>query len=167
MKNSVHGIKMENVRNRIDVKLVSNKKDYLKWTFKPSYMSHKIFDNDLVTKRKNKIALLLNKPEYILRCILELSKVLMYRFHYNYIKNKCGNNSVVITLETRLLFTDASSLLYETKSEDAYDNFSNNKEMFDFSNYSAKSRYDNSNKLEVGKMKDETDGVDIFIFGTR
>ena len=62
MKNSVHGIKMENVRNRIDVKLVSNKKDYLKWTFKPSYMSHKIFDNDLVTKRKNKIALLLNKP---------------------------------------------------------------------------------------------------------
>ena len=116
---------------------MSNKKDYLKWAFKPSYMSHKIFDNDLVTKRKNKITLLLNKPEYILMCILELSKVLMYRFHYNYIKNKCGNNSIVITLVTRLLFTDAYSLLYETKSEDAYDNFSNNKEMFDFSNYSA------------------------------
>ena len=116
---------------------MSNKKDYLKWAFKPSYMSHKIFDNDLVTKRKNKITLLLNKPEYILMCILELSKVLMYRFHYNYIKNKCDNNSIVITLVTRLLFTDAYSLLYETKSEDAYDNFSNNKEMFDFSNYSA------------------------------
>ena len=43
---------MENLRNRIDVKLVSNKKDYLKWTSKPSYMSHKIFDNDLVAIRK-------------------------------------------------------------------------------------------------------------------
>ena len=51
---------MENVRNRIDVKLVSNKKDYLKWTSKPSYMSHKIFDNDLVAICKNKVTSTLN-----------------------------------------------------------------------------------------------------------
>ena len=95
---------MENVRNRIDVKLVSNKKDYLKWTSKPSYMSHKIFDNDLVAIRKNKVTLTLNKPAYIGMCILELSKVLMYEFHYDYIKNKYGNNS-------RILFTDR--LMYE------------------------------------------------------
>ena len=45
--------KRENLRNRIDAKLVSNKKDYLKWTSKPSYMSHKVFDNDLIVICKN------------------------------------------------------------------------------------------------------------------
>ena len=61
---------------------MSNKNDYLKWTSKPSYMSHKIFDNDLVAIRKNKVTLTLNKSAYIGMCILELSKVLMYEFHY-------------------------------------------------------------------------------------
>ena len=79
----------------------------------------------------------------------------MYEFHYDYIKNKYGNNS-------RLLFTDTDSLMYEIKTEDVYEDFSNDKEMFDFSNYSTKSKYyDNSNKLVVGKMKDETAGVAI------
>ena len=146
---------MENLRNRIDVKLVSNKKDYLKWTSKPSYMSHKMFDNDLVVIRKNKVTLTLNKPAYIGMCILELSKVLMYEFHYDFIKNKYANNS-------RLLFTDTDSLMYEIKTEDVYEDFSNDKEMFDFSNYSTKSKYyDNSNKLVVGKTKDKTTGVAI------
>ena len=62
MSNAVYGNTMENVRNRIDVKLVSNKKDYLKWTSKPSYMSHKIFVNDLVAIHKSKVTLTLNKP---------------------------------------------------------------------------------------------------------
>ena len=88
-------------------------------------------------------------------CILELSKVLMYEFHYDYIKKKYGNNS-------RLLFTDIDSLMYQIKTEDIYEDFSNDKEIFDFSNYSTKSKYyDNSNKLVVGKMKDETSGVAI------
>ena len=82
MNNAVYGKAMENLRNRIDVKLVTNKKDYLKQTSKPHYMSHKIFDNDLVVIRKNKATLTLNKPAYIGMCILELSKVLMYEFHY-------------------------------------------------------------------------------------
>ena len=56
-------------------------------------MSHKIFDNDLVAIHKNKVSLMLNNPAYIGMCILELSKVLMYEFHYDYIKNKYGNNS--------------------------------------------------------------------------
>ena len=92
MKNSVYGKTMQNLRNRINVKLVSNKKDYLKWTSKPTFMSHKIFDNDLVAIRKNKVTLTLNKPASIGISILELSKVLMYEFHYDYIKNKYGNN---------------------------------------------------------------------------
>ena len=84
--------KMENVRNRINVKLASNKKDYLKWTSKPSYMSHKIFDNDLVAIRKGKVILTLNKPAYIGMCLLELSKVLMYECRYDYVENIYGNN---------------------------------------------------------------------------
>ena len=122
MNNAVYGKAMENLRNRIDVKLARNKKDYLKWTSKPSYISHKIFDNDLVAIRKNKVTLTLNKPAYIGMCILELSKVLMYEFHYDYIKNKYGNNS-------KLLFTDANSLMYEIKTEDVYKDFSNDKEI--------------------------------------
>ena len=77
MNNAVYGKMMENLRNRINVKLVSNKKDYLKQTSKPSYMSHKIFDNELIVILKNKVILILNKPAYIGMCILELSKVLM------------------------------------------------------------------------------------------
>ena len=56
-------------------------------------------------------------------CILELSKVLMYELHYDYIKNKYGNNS-------RLLFTATDSLMYEIKTENIYKGYSNNKEMF-------------------------------------
>ena len=99
---------MENLRNRVDVKLVSNKKDYLKCTPKPRYMSHKIFDNDLVAIHENKVTLTLNKPAYIWICILELSKVLMYEIHYDYIRNKYGNNS-------NQSFTDNDSLPYEIR----------------------------------------------------
>ena len=101
---------MEKLRNIINVKLVSNQKDYLKCTSKPNHMSHKIFRNSLVAIHKNKVTLMLNKPAYIGVCILELSKVLMHEFHYDYIRNKYGNNS-------RLLFTDTHSLMYEIKTE--------------------------------------------------
>ena len=153
MNNAIYGKAMENLRNGIDVKLVSNKKDYLKRTFKPSYMSHIIFENDLIAICKNKVTLTLNKLAYIGKCILELSKVSMYEFHYDYIENKYFNNS-------KLLFTDTDSLMYEIKTEDVYEDFSNKKETFDFSNYSTKSKYyDGSNKLVIGKMKDETEVV--------
>ena len=61
-------------------------------------------------------------------CNLELSKVLMYEFHYNYVKNKYDNNS-------RLLFTDTETLMYEIKTEDVCVDCKNDKETFDFSNY--------------------------------
>ena len=70
-------------------------------------------------------------------CILELSKVLMQKFHYDYIKIKYSNNS-------RLLCTDTDCLMYEIKTEDVYKDFSNDREMFDFCNYSAKSEYYNN-----------------------
>ena len=115
-------------------------------------MSHKIFDKNLVVTRKSKLALKLSKPAYIVMCILELSKVLMYKFRYDYIKNKYANNS-------RLLFIDTET---EIKTEDVYEDFSSDKEMFDFINYSTNSKYcNNSNKLVIGKMKVKTAGVAI------
>ena len=65
-------------------------------------MSHEIFDNDLVVIRKNKVTLTLNKSAYIGMCILELSKVLRYEFHYDYIKNRYGNNSRLYS-QTRIV----------------------------------------------------------------
>ena len=119
---------MENVRNGVNIKLVSNKKDCLNWTSKQSYMSHKIFDNDLVMIDKNKVTLTLNKPAYIEICILEFSKISMYKFHYDYNKNKYDQNLT-------LLFTDTDNLMYEIKHVDVYKDISD-KEMFDFCNYS-------------------------------
>ena len=57
MNNTIYRKTIENLRNRIDVKLVNNEKDYLQCTSKPSYISHKIFSNNLVAIRKSKLAL--------------------------------------------------------------------------------------------------------------
>ena len=79
--------------------------------------------------------------------ILKLNEVLMYKFHYDNIENKYDN-------KLKLLFTDIDSLIYKIKTEDVYEDFSSNKQTFDFSNYSTKSKYyDNSNKLVIGKWK--------------
>ena len=87
--------------------------------------------------------------------VVELSKVLMNKFHYDYIKNKYDNKST-------LLPTDTGSLIFEIKIEDICENFNSDKEMFDFSNYSTKSK--NTMMIRESnhkKMKDETDGVEI------
>ena len=79
----------------------------------------------------------------------------MYEFHYNYVKNQYDNKS-------ELLFTHNDSLMYEIKTEDVHENFSSDKEMFDFRNYSTKSKYyDDSKKLVIEKLKDETGGVAV------
>ena len=124
---ALYGKTMKSVRNKIIVKLVNNIKDYFKCTSKRSYMSHKIFANNLVAMRKSNLTLKPNKPAYTRTLILELSKVLMYEFHCDYIKNKYGNKS-------KLLFTDSASLMYEIKNEDVYEEFIISREMLDFSN---------------------------------
>ena len=82
-------------------------------------MLHKIFDNNLAI-RKSKLALKLNKPAYIGVCILDLSKVLIYEFHYDYIKDKYDNKS-------KLLLKDTDSSMHEIKTEDVYEGFSSDK----------------------------------------
>ena len=97
-------------------------------------------------KRKSKVTLTLNKLAYVGICILGVSKVLMYNFHIDYIKNRYGNNS-------RLLLTDTGSMKYEILikiAEDVDEDFTKNKKKFDFRNYSLKSKYyDDSKKLVV------------------
>ena len=153
MKNALYSKTMENFRNKIYVKLLS--KRLFKMDIKTKVYVTKIFDNKLVAIRKNKVTLMLNKHAYIGMYILELSKKIMYEFHYHYNKNRYGNNS-------RILFTVTDSLMYEIKIENIYEDFNNNKKMFDFSNYSTKSKYyKDSNKLVIHEMKDETSGVGI------
>ena len=107
---------------------------------------------------KVKETLTLNRPAYVGMCILDLSKRLMYDFHYNYIKTKYGNRA-------RLLFTDTDSLTYEIEAEDVYKDFWNDKDMVDNSDYPENSQYYcNTNKKVIGEFKDEACGVPIVEF---
>ena len=87
MINSVYGKTMENLRKRIHVRFVNNVKDFLEYTSKPTYVTHKLFDKDFAAIHEIKPVLMLNKPIYVGFTILDLSKWMMYDFHYNFIKN--------------------------------------------------------------------------------
>ena len=153
MINSVYGKTMGNLRKRIKVRLVSNENDFLRYTSKPTNITHKIFDKDYASIHEIKLILILNKPVYVGFTILELRKWMMHHFHYNFIKKN---------LHAELLFTDADSLAYEIKSENVYDEFFKWKDLFDFINYSKDSKfYDDDNKKVIGQMKDEMGGVII------
>ena len=86
MNNSVFGKTMENLHKRDDVRPVTIEKKLDKLTSKPTFTSSKIFNENLMAVHKVKETLTLNRPAYVDMCILDLSKTLMYDFHYNYIK---------------------------------------------------------------------------------
>ena len=158
MNNSVFGKTMENIRKRVDVRLVTDENKLLKMAAKPTYVSSKIFNENLVAVHKIKETLTLNRPAYVGMCILDLSKTLMYDFHYNYIKQKYGSKA-------KLLFTDTDSLTYEIEADDVYQDFWNDKDKFDNSDYPEDSQYfDKTNKKVIGKFKDEAAGMPITEF---
>ena len=158
MNDSVFGKTMENLRNRVDVRLVTDEKKLDKLISKPTYVSGKIFNENLMVVHKIKEALTLNRLAYVGMCILDLSKMLMYDFHYNYIRKKFGDRA-------KLLFTDTDSLTYEIEAEDVYKDFWNDKDMFDNSDYPENSLYYcNANKKVIRKFKDEACGVLITEF---
>ena len=158
MNNSVFGKTMENIRKRVNVKLITDKKQLLKWASKPTFVNSKIFNENLVALNKIKEQIKLNKPAYVGMCILDLSKTLMYDFHYNYIKQKYGSKA-------KLLFTDTDSLTYEIEAEDVYQDFWKDKDLFDNSDYPENSPYFyKKNKKVIGKFKDEAAGVPIIEF---
>ena len=129
MNNAVFGKTMENIRNRVDIKLVNNKKQAEKLSAKPNFKHCNIFSEDLVAIHMKKTKLDFDKPVYLGMCILDLSKTLMYDFHYNYIKKKYGDKA-------KLLLTDTDSLMYEIQTEDFYNDISGDvKDRFDTSGY--------------------------------
>ena len=149
---------MENLHKRVDIRLVTNEKKLDKLTSKPTFVSRKIFNENLMAVHKVKEKLTLNKPAYVGMCILDLSKMLMYDFHYNYIKKKYNNRA-------RLLFTNTDSLTYEIEAEDVYKDFWNDKDMFHNSDYPESSPYYcNVNKEIIGKIKDEACDIPITEF---
>ena len=156
MNNSVFGKTMENIRNRVNVKLVNTEERLKKLTAKPNLKSPpKIFSENLVSVHLKKTSLIMNKPVYLGMCILDLSKTIMYDFHYQYIKPKYGEKA-------KLLFTDTESLMYEIETEDFYKDISKDvKDRFDTSDYPENHPSGiptGINKKVLGMFKDEAAG---------
>ena len=143
MNNSVFGKTMENIRNRVDVQLVTSEAKATKLTAKPNYDRLTIFEKNLIAVHMRKIKLYFNKPIYLGMSILDISKTKMYDFHYGYIKPKYGGKA-------KHLFTDTDSLAYEIQTKDFYRDITPNvKKLFDTSNYPA----DHPSKIPIGKNK--------------
>ena len=123
MINSVYDKTIENLQKRTNVRLVNNEKGFLKYTSRPTHITHKIFDKNYAAIHKIKSVLTLSKPIYVGFTVLELSKWLMYDFHCNFIKK---------LFDAALLFTDTDSLTYEIKSEDVYEEFFKQKQIQSF-----------------------------------
>ncbi len=161
MNNSVFGKTMENVRNRVNVKLVIDEGSLNKLVKKPNFEKVTEFDENLVAVHMKKTVVKLSKPIYLGMSILDLSKTLMYKFHYNHIKPKWGN-------DVELLFTDTDSLCYEIQTDDVYKDISKDAdEWYDTSNYDKNhpsGLYSSKNKIVIGFMKDECGGNDITEF---
>ena len=162
MNNSVFGKTMENIRNREDIKLVNDKNRAKKLSAKPNFNHCYIFSEDLVAVHMKKTKLVFNKPVYLEMCILDLSKTLMYGFHYNYIKQKYGDNA-------KLLFTDTDSFMCVIQTEDFYKDISADvKHRLDTSDYPddhPSGIPSGLNKKVIGMFKDEVGGdiIDEFV----
>ena len=151
MINSVYGKTMENLRKRTNVRLVNNEKDFLKYTSRPTHITHKIFDKNYAAIHEIKPVLILNKPIYVGFTVLELSKWLMYDFHYNFTKK---------IFDAELLFIVTDSLLHEIKSENVYEEFFKWKNLIEFSNFPKCLKFfDETDKKDIGKMKGKSGGV--------
>ena len=121
MNNSVFGKTMENIRNRVDVRLVNNQDKAKKLISKPNLKHWTRFDENLIGVHLKRIKLTFNKPVYCGMAILDLSKTLIYDFHYQYILPKFGKNQ-------KLLFTDTDSLCYEIETDDFFEDIADDVE---------------------------------------
>ena len=112
MYSSVFCKTIENIRKRVDVKLIrSHEKNRLRNLIaSPTFAGSNIFDNDPLAIQVHKSKLVLNKPVYVLMSVLDLSKHLIYNFFYNNIKTLCVERCDLL----------ADSLLMEILTEDVY-----------------------------------------------
>ena len=130
MKKSVFGKMMKNIRKHRDVKLVTTEEKYLCTVMKPNLKSGVVFGENLMGCEMGKIKVVMNKPVYLSQAILDLSKIVMYEFHYDYMVPKYGLEKL------KLCYMDTDSLVYDIKTEDFYEDIADNvPAIFDTSGY--------------------------------
>ena len=153
MNNAVFGKTMENVRKRRDIKLVTTDKKRSKLVSKPNYHTMNYISDDLSIIEMKRTKVKMNKPIYLGLSILEISKLLMYEFWYDYMKPKYGDN-------VKLCHMDTDSFIINIKTEDFYKDIVNDVEKrFDTSNYECdRPLPTGKNKKVIGLMKDELGG---------
>ena len=135
MNNAVFGKTMENIRKHRDIKLVTPNKRRSKLVSEPNYHTINLISDDLSIIEMNKTKVKMNKPIYLGLSILEISKILMYEFWYDYMKPKYSN-------DVKLCYMDTDSFIMNIKIEDFYKDFANDVEKrFDTSNYEVNRHY--------------------------
>ena len=111
MNNSVFGKTMENIRNHKDMRLVTNEKKYRKLVMKPNFKGGRKFSENLMGVEMGKSKINMNKPVYLGQAILDLSKLVMYEFHYDYMLPRYGD-------KVQLCYMDTDSFVYHIKTSD-------------------------------------------------
>ncbi len=156
MNNSFFGKTCQNKRKYTNIKIVTKSSEAERLIASPRMMRWKLIDEELGMFEMGQHSIKLDKPRYIGFCVLELSKLIMYKFHYDYILPNFP--------KTKLLFTDTDSFCYHIKTkEDVYEVIKGNSTWFDFSNYPRNhGNFDNKiNHLKPGVFKDETGSIPI------
>ncbi len=146
----------EDLRKQIDVRIVTHQPEAQRCIAKPNFAGFKIINEDATMVKMNKTSILWRKPTYVGFTILELSKLHMYKFHYEQMVP-------FYTKEDRrckLLFTDTDSLCYELHTKDVYADMLERPDLFDTSDYPPDHKnFSTANAKVLGKMKDECAGV--------
>ena len=162
MNNSVFGKTIENIRKRQNITLVDDRAKAVKLASQPNFDRATIFDRNLIAVHMKKTEVFFNKPVYVGQAILDLSKTLVFDFHYNYIQKKYTHK------RAKLLFTDTDSLMYEINTDDFYKDISKDvKTKFDTSDYPPDHEsgiLTGANKKVIGMFKDEVAGRQITHF---
>ena len=153
--NAVFGKTMENVRNHWDIKIVTSEKRRSILVSEPNYHSTKYISEEMLIIEMRKVEVKMNKLIYLVQAILDISKILTYKFWYDYIKSKYGDNA-------RLCCMDTDSFVIYIKTEDFYKDIADDVERwFDTSNYDEKDKRPlpiGKNKKVIGLFKDELGG---------
>ena len=159
MNHSVFGNTIENIRKHRDIKLVTTDKKRSKLVSEPSYHTINLIAEDLSIIEIKKTKAKMNKPIYLGLSILEISKILMYEFWYDYMKPKYND-------DVKLCYMDTDSFVMHIKTNDFYKDISDDVDnRFDTSNYEVKRPLPiGKNKKVIGLMKDELGGEIITEF---
>ncbi len=148
--NATFGKSMENVRNRVNVRLICDFHKLLKAVSKPTFLQAEIINDDLTMVRATRKTVMLNKPISVGFAILELSKLIMYTFYYEHLKPTYGDRC-------SLLFTDTDSFCCHVETDDLHSDMGQNLDLFDTSNFDKDHPlYSVKNHRVLGKFKSET-----------